>query len=339
MPDFSFSSIKEKITKKEVILATMALAVVAAGTAVGVAVHSSSNHNGDMEMHETAVRSYSLEMESGSNISAFDIYEKLAENNTELRMLTADNDSGSSGGVGVVVLAATVKDSGVDVEFSDGSSTKDFLNSGVFKETLVIHNKADNGVSEIEVSLTIRKAVVTTVATTKATTTTTTVTTTTTAKTTKATTTTTKAKKAEEKSSDNGGSGSDDYSGYDDYDYDYDDQPAAEAPVADNTPAEEPADNSSSSGGGSSSDSSGGSDSEVDFNSLSTYEQLRYRGYNMADIDYAMSQGCDVWQAVTYCNMKAGGLEIFIGTPPVEGAYFGVWSVTYNDDGTVRYAH
>lgn len=289
----SMKNLKKKVTKKEVIIATMALATLVAGTTtIIVACGDKEDEVAVSESSQVEAKEYTLTIETAKGVSARALYEKLC----------ATTPVAAANFVGV-------QDGDLNIEYADESSTKDFSKAGDYKETLVIFNKADNSVTELTLSIKVKAAVTTAPVTTTAPQTTTTVATTTTKV---KTTEKKKEEKKEETKTETKQESSSSDEGY--YEEEYYEEPAYEEDAEpayeyvetpkEETPAPEP-----------------------EPEPVDDSNPYGFTGYDLEMYNYAISQGCtpDLAQCyVTYVG-RVGRENVFIGEPPVEGGWWGVW--------------
>lgn len=287
----SMKNLKKKVTKKEVIIATMALATLVAGTTtIIVACGDKEDEVAVSGSSQVEAKEYTLTIDSAKGVSARALYEKLC----------ATTPVAAANFVGV-------QDGDLNIEYADESSTKDFSKAGDYKETLVIFNKADNSVTELTLSIKVKAAVTTAPVTTTAPQTTTTVATTTTKV---KTTEKKKEEKKEETKTETKQESSSSDEGYYEEDaepaYEYVETPKEETPAPEPEPEPEPV----------------YEEEEEDPDN-----PYGLTGYGLELYNYAIGQGCDKWQASTYAvaAYNYGQENVIIGIPPVEGGYWDIW--------------
>lgn len=328
----SIKTIKDKVTKKEIIIATMALATIAAGaTTAGIVTHN--HHQADEKTSltmeaEVAEKTYSVEIEPKKRVLASKLYDKLSSTT-----LLVNDDSNESMSATFMLNASAEGTGNIVVEFGDGKLSKDFSKSGKYDEVLVVKDNTDKSVTEYNIEVVVSAE--TTTSTTKATTTTTTTTTTTSTSTSETTTSTT------EKPNEDADNGNNDDGG------------SAETPVNDNmgsgnsgnTAAAQP----SNSGGSSSSNNTPAPapapapaptpapeptpapapepEPEPD-----VWHSI-WEG--TPDYNYAISRGCDAYGAGNYASLCSvwGSDRVSIGDPET-GAGLSIWVLTDPDNGT-----
>lgn len=334
----SIKTIKDKVTKKEIIIATMALATIAAGaTTAGIVTHN--HHQADEKASltmeaEVVEKTYSVEIEPKKRVLASELYDKLSSTT-----LLVNDDSNKSMSATFMLNASAEGTGNIVVEFGDGKLSKDFSKSGKYDEVLVVKDNTDKSVTEYNIEVVVSAE--TTTSTTKATTTTTTTTTTTSTSTSETTTSTTEKPKED---ADNGNN---------------DDGGSVETPVNDNTGS-----GNSGNTAAAQPSNSGGSSSGNNTPALAPTPAPApapapaptpapapeptpapapteppqpshggFTGNNAALYDYAISQGCSDSQACAYvsaCNY-AGQSNVMIGIP-CDGAWWGVWAYNASTD-------
>lgn len=335
----SIKTIKDKVTKKEIIIATMALATIAAGaTTAGIVTHN--HHQADEKTSltmeaEVAEKTYSVEIEPKKRVLASELYDKLSSTT-----LLVNDDSNESMSATFMLNASAKGTENIVVEFGDGKLSKDFSKSGKYDEVLVVKDNTDKSVTEYNIEVVV--AAETTTSTTKATTTTTTTTTTTSTSTSETTTSTTEKPKEDAKDADNGNN---------------DDGGSAETPVNDNTGSGNSGNTAaaqpSNSGG-----SSGGNNTPVPAPTPAPApapaptpapapeptpapapepepDVWHSIWEGTPDYNYAISRGCDAAKAGNYASLCSvwGSDRVSIGDPET-GAGLSIWVLTDPDNGT-----
>lgn len=333
----SIKTIKDKVTKKEIIIATMALATIAAGaTTAGIVTHN--HHQADEKTSltmeaEVAEKTYSVEIEPKKRVLASELYDKLSSTT-----LLVNDDSNESMSATFMLNASAEGTGNIVVEFGDGKLSKDFSKSGKYDEVLVVKDNTDKSVTEYNIEVVV--AAETTTSTTKATTTTTTTTTTTSTSTSETTTSTTEKPKED---ADNGNN---------------DDGGSAETPVNDNTgsgnsgntAAAQPSNSGGSSGGNNTpapaptpaptpapAPAPAPEPTPAPAPAPTEPPQPSHGGFTGQEAnwyDYALGQGCSESQASAYaCACSGyGQSNVIIGVPPCDGAWWGIWVYNASDD-------
>jgi hypothetical protein len=334
----SIKTIKDKVTKKEIIIATMALATIAAGaTTAGIVTHN--HHQADEKTSltmeaEVAEKTYSVEIEPKKRVLASELYDKLSSTT-----LLVNDDSNESMSATFMLNASAEGTENIVVEFGDGKLSKDFSKSGKYEEVLVVKDNTDKSVTEYNIEVVVSAE--TTTSTTKATTTTTTTTTTTSTSTSETTTSTTEKPKEDADNGNNGDGGS------------------AETPVNDNTGSGNSGNTAAAQPSNSGGSSSGNNTPAPAPTPAPTPAPAPaptpapapepepapapteppqpshggFTGNNAALYDYAISQGCSDSQACAYvsaCNY-VGQSNVMIGIP-CDGAWWGVWAYNASTD-------
>lgn len=315
-------TLKERVTKKEVIIATMALATIVVGTTIGVVAYN-VNKGGDADAPS---KGYSVEVrtEGDGRVSAMSIYEQLTAEYGDLGEFSKDGDKRFTAFV-LDASAAGIDD--VEVSFSNGELYKEFEEDGEYDETLVVHNKMDDSVSEFGVTIVIDGLELkSTTATTKATTTTKTTskTTTTTTDTTTSTTetgiTTTTAKG--ETTSPN----------------EAEQAVQTQAPTQRQTQAPQTQAPTQRQTQPKPAQTQPPQTQPKPVQTQPPQTEPAHGGYTGAAAewyDYAISQGCSPNQADTYVARKNAGVETIIGYPPVETdqeVWWGIWWYNPSND-------
>lgn len=311
----SIKTIKDKVTKKEIIIATMALATIAAGaTTAGIVTHN--HHQADEKTSltmeaEVAEKTYSVEIEPKKRVLASELYDKLSSTT-----LLVNDDSNESMSATFMLNASAEGTGNIVVEFGDGKLSKDFSKSGKYDEVLVVKDNTDKSVTEYNIEVVVSAE--TTTSTTKSTTTTTTTTTTTSTSTSETTTSTTEKPKEDAKDADNGNN---------------DDGGSAETPVNDNTGSGNSGNTAaaqpSNSGGSSSGNNTPAPEPEP------TPEPTEWHSpwEGNANYNYALSLGCDISKAEKYASLcnTWGTDRVSIGNPET-GEGMSIWVLTDPDN-------
>lgn len=348
MWDF-LNDIREVITKKFVIVFLIIISLIIAGIISIVMISNSKNTNpAQLEVVEETdpPEVYTLEIESSDKVSAESIYQKLVSTNSELKLLSMESDQSPQ----IVLLSSdAVIDSSVEVCYANGAYNKSFLTAGEYDETLIVHNQADQSISSLAVKLIVTEAKVTTDITTETTADSTV--TSRTSKTTVSSIGTSTTAVLNDYTYDN----DEDEEEYDEYyedDYDYyeedDDYYYNESYYAYS------ASNYSNQSANANSDVELTNKEPEQVNSEigitepaaeeptdeeTSYEKAEdfgWTGIQAEWFNYAMSQGCNVWQASAYANACSnyGSENIFIGLTPEDSTCWGVW---YYDEETDMY--
>lgn len=356
MLDF-LNDIMEAMTKKHIIIGAILLAFIIACVVAIIMLCSSTRDISSTVKAERTIQAevYTLEIESAAEVSAESIYQKLASNNGELKLLSMESDRDPH----VVSLSAdTVIDSSLEICFSDGNFKKNFTTAGEYEETLIVHNQVDQSMSSLTVKLMVTEAeenakITAVKETTEAVST---------SKATKAS----KASKTSRTSRITVSSAAvkstvvaiaNDYDSYDNYDhdnsyydyeedyYDYDSEYSESGydqsdyyyndynDYNDYDYSTEESGNDYTYNEPASTEPNTDSTDESNFK---TAEDFGWTGEEAEWFNYALSQGCNVWQASAYANACAnyGEENIFIGLTPADSTCWGVW---YYDESTETY--
>lgn len=325
----SIKTIKDKVTKKEIIIATMALATIAAGaTTAGIVTHN--HHQADEKTSltmeaEVAEKTYSVEIEPKKRVLASELYDKLSSTT-----LLVNDDSNESMSATFMLNASAEGTENIVVEFGDGKLSKDFSKSGKYEEVLVVKDNTDKSVTEYNIEVVVSAE--TTTSTTKATTTTTTTTTTTSTSTSETTTSTTEKPKED---ADNGNN---------------DDGGSVETPVNDNTgsgnsgntAAAQPS-NSGGSSGGNNTPAPAPTPAPTPAHAPAPTpapepepepDVWHSPWEGTGNYNYAIGRGCDVYGADNYASLCSvwGSDRVSIGDPET-GAGLSIWVLTDPDNG------
>lgn len=349
MIDF-LNDIMEAITKKHIIIGSIILAFIITCIVAIIMLCSSTKDISSTVKVERAVNSevYTVEIESSPEVSAESIYQKLASDNSEIKLLSMDDDKEPH----IVSLSSdTVIDSSLEICFADGNLKKDFTNVGEYDETLIIHNQVDQSMSSLNVKLMVIESDVEITTTTEALTTKEAVT----SRTSRITvSTTTKITAVSVSANDydedyyyelnNEYDYYDEYNDYEDEYYEYDEEydyndNSGEYIQVDNEQTDTDNTYNNSSNYDSNNNESELPDSNTDDSNELKFETAEDFGWTGTDADlfnYAISQGCNVWQASAYVTACAnyGTENIFIGLTPADSSCWGVW---YYDDSTETY--
>lgn len=344
MIDF-LNDIKELFTKKVIIITLSILALITAGIVAAVMIHNSipEKKSYSKDLRVTA-EIYTLEIEGGSDITAESIYQKLAKDNNELKLLSMESDKNPQ----VVKLSSNSNDaSSLEICFADGNTKKSFTTAGKYEETLIVHNQIDQSISSLNINLIVKDSKIS--AATTAETTATKISSTAVSKTTASKVTTLTSKriyKIDEyvNNYDNYGDGDNDNDyNYDDnydyntdydYDYSYDDYYNNEYNSGNDSETDNT--NSENNSNTTPSDNQIPEEPSDELPKFETAEDFGWTGIQAEQFNYALSQGCNVWQASAYANacLVYGEENIFIGITPADGTCWGVW---YYDEATGTY--
>lgn len=328
----SIKTIKDKVTKKEIIIATMALATIAAGaTTAGIVAHN--HHQADEKASltmeaEVAEKTYSVEIEPNKRVLAAELYDKLSSTT-----LLVKDDSNESMSATFMLNASAKGTENIVVEFGDGKLFKDFSKSGKYEEVLVVKDNEEKSVTEYNIEVVVTAE--TTTSTTKTTTTTTTSTTTTSTSTSETTTSTTEKPKEEAKNADNGAG---------------DEGGNVETPVNDNTgsgnsgntAAAQPSNSGGSSGGNNTpapaptpAPTPAPAPAPTPAPEPEPEPDVWHSIWEgTPDYNYAIGRGCDAYGAGNYASLCSvwGSDRVSIGDPET-GAGLSIWVLTDPDNG------